>query len=117
LTIRVTNHSSEQAALEITGRPPAFDFVIEDSDGAVVWRRLRGDAVSMMLQVLTLEPEESAQLSDVWDQRAHDGVLVPPGLYRVRGMILTPDGERWTTVKELWIDGWSANEPASNGVM
>lgn len=104
LTIRITNDSSESAVLELTGRPPTFDFVIEDENGAQVWRRLHGGVVTMVLQVLTLRPHESVNLWHLWDQRADDGALVPPGSYRVRGMLLTPDGERWTDAGQLWIE-------------
>ena len=104
LAIRVTNETSEPDTLELTGRPPAFDFLVEDPNGNEVWRRLRGQVVSMMLQVRVLQPGESVHLAHTWDQRGDDAAQVQPGLYIVRGMLPSPDGERWTGPGELRVE-------------
>ena len=60
-----------------------------DAHGKVVWRRLRGATISMVLQVRELAPGESLAFEDTWDQRTSAGVPMRPGEYRVTGQLLT----------------------------
>jgi uncharacterized protein (DUF58 family) len=89
LTLRATNHSPKSATLYLRGRPPAFDIIVTDTRGKVVWRRLRGATISMVLQVRELGPDESLTFEDKWDQRTNAGGAVRPGEYRVTGQLLT----------------------------
>lgn len=89
ITLRATNHGTGPATLYLRGRPVAFDVIVTDARGTVVWRRLRGATISMVLQVRELAPGESLELKDTWDQRTSTGVRVPPGQYRLTGRLLT----------------------------
>ncbi len=89
LTLRATNRGAGRATLYLRGRPPAFDVIVTNARGKVVWRRLRGATISMVLQVRELAPGESLKLEDQWNQQTNAGVRVPPGEYRLTGRLLT----------------------------
>jgi hypothetical protein len=91
VTLRVRNTGTGPAELALTGRPIAFDIVVERTDGTEVWSRLHGETVSMMLQVTILQPGESLEFKHSWDQRDNDRQAVPAGTYAVRGAVFTPD--------------------------
>jgi hypothetical protein len=93
LTLRATNRGVRGATLYLRGRPIAFDVIVTNPRGKVVWRRLQGATISMVLQVRELAPGESLELEGTWDQRTNAGVRVPPGEYRLTGRLLT-DTER-----------------------
>ena len=89
VTIRVTNRGSAPHTLYLRGRPIAFDLIVTDARGKVVWRRLQGATISMVLQVRELKPGETLTLEDVWHQRTNAGAPVDPGEYRLKGQVLT----------------------------
>lgn len=89
LTLRATNHGMATATLYLRGRPAAFDVIVTDARGKVMWRRLQGATISMVLQVRELAPGESFELQGTWDQRTNAGARVPPGEYRLAGRLLT----------------------------
>jgi hypothetical protein len=85
----VENASGDAVTLYLTGRPIAFDVEVTDASGEVVWRRLEGQVASMVLQIRELAAGERLVFEAVWDQRTSAGRLVPPGAYRVRGVLPT----------------------------
>lgn len=87
ITLRLTNAGDEPLELELRGRPIAFDVVVEDARGDVVWRRLEGEMVPAILQVRTLPPGDGLELTAEWDQRDREGEPVPPGVYTLRGTL------------------------------
>lgn len=93
ITLRVTNRGTAPATLYLRGRPIAFDVIVTDAKGTVVWRRLQGATISMVLQVRQLKPGETLTLEDTWQQRTGGGAPVEPGRYRLIGKLLT-DAER-----------------------
>jgi hypothetical protein len=88
MTLRVTNTSDRPLDLYLRGRPVAFDLIVRRADGSVAWRRLAGAMIAMVLQVRTLAPGETLELSDEWDQRSSDEKPVEPGDYTVVGSLL-----------------------------
>jgi hypothetical protein len=100
ITLRLTNVTDHPAAVYLVGRAIAFDIVIAREDGPVVWRRLEGATVASILQVRTLQPRETMELSDVWPQRESDGTPVAPGTYDVWGLLPSdaPEPRRTATV-------------------
>jgi hypothetical protein len=56
------------------------------------WRWSRGRVFAQVITELTLAPGESRRFPVTWDQRGADGSLLPPGKYRVVGVV--PGGER-----------------------
>lgn len=101
ITLRLTNVTAHPVEAYLVGRVIAFDIVIAREDGTVVWRRLQGATVASILQVRTLQPGETMELSDVWPQRGNDGKPVAPGTYDVWGLLPSdaPEPRRTPTVK------------------
>lgn len=89
MTLRVTNATDRPLTLRLRGRPIAFDLVVTREDGSIVWRRLEGAMIAMVLQVRTLAPGETLQLEDVWQQQAARGTRAGPGNYTVTAALLT----------------------------
>ncbi len=83
VSLRVTNHGNAPVTLYLQGRPIAFEVVVRRTSGDVVWRRLEGATVAMILQVRTLAPGESLGFNDVWSQQTRAGTPVKPGDYTV----------------------------------
>jgi uncharacterized protein (DUF58 family) len=98
LTIRATNRGTEPVTLYLRGRPIAFDLIVTDARGKLVWRRLEKATTTMVLQVRELKPGESFALDDVWQQQTNAGTPVAPGEYRVKGQLLT-DAEPLETAR------------------
>ena len=96
ITFKVQNVTDRDMDLYLTGRPIAFDLIVTGEDGEVVWRRLEGETVPMVLRIETLEPGKALELEETWDQRSNVGERVPPGAYTVRGELLT-EGEPLAT--------------------
>jgi hypothetical protein len=88
LTLRVTNTGDRPLTLHLRGRPVAFDLVVSRGDGSIVWRRLEGAMIAMVLQVRTLAPGEALLLEDTWRQQTTRGARVPPGDYTVTAELL-----------------------------
>lgn len=89
LRLVVENVGDAVVPLYLTGRPVAVDVEVLDEDGGLVWRLLEGQVVSMVLQIRELDPGERLDFEAVWDQRTNAGRQVPPGVYRVRGLVPT----------------------------
>lgn len=89
MTLRVTNTTDRPLTLRLRGRPIAFDLVVSREDGSIVWRRLEGAMIAMVLQVRTLGPGETLQLEDIWQQQSARGSRVSSGDYTVTAALLT----------------------------
>lgn len=105
ITLRVRNDATEPAELALTGRPIAFDIVVRRQDGTEVWKRLRGQTVSMMLQVAILAPGESLEFAHEWDQRDSAGREVAAGVFLVHGSLFAEDRELVSEPRRLTISG------------
>jgi hypothetical protein len=92
IALRATNATERPLTLYLRGRPVTFDLVVAATDGTVLWRRLAGAVISMVLQVRTLAPGETLEFKDTWKQTTKAG-RVPPGDYVVTGELPT-DGPR-----------------------
>lgn len=89
IKLRVRNATSAPLDLYLRGRDVTFDIAVADSTGDAVWSRLEGEPVQAILQLRTLAPGETLELSHDWDQRSQRGAPVTPGRYTVRGHVLT----------------------------
>jgi hypothetical protein len=69
------------------GGPRAIDLVVHDAVGRIVWRRLAGTTLLMVLGIRELAPGESLEFADVWPQQDQSGRPVPPGSYRLAGIV------------------------------
>jgi hypothetical protein len=103
IALRVENMTERTMTLYLTGRPVAFDLVVDTAEGARVWRRLEGAVIQSILRLETLEPGGELVLDDAWDQRSHSGEQVLPGDYLVRGTLLVEGGQLASAPRELRI--------------
>ena len=101
--MRVQNVSDGALDLYLTGRPIAFDLIVTDAEGSVVWRRLEGEVIAAVLRIETLNPGAILVLEDRWNQRSNAGEPVAPGPYTVRGELPTESGPLVTTTSPLRI--------------
>jgi hypothetical protein len=84
--LTVENTARRTRELELLGRPPAVDFIVEDSSGGEVWRRLRlgpDEALPLVLSLRRVDPGEAIQFD-----ATHD---LPGGSYTVRGILPLAD--------------------------
>ena len=88
--LALANRGDRPIPVELGGRPVAFDLVVRRADGAIVWRRLEGVPIEMILVQRTLGPGEVVTFEGHWDQRDSRGKQVPPGVYQVRGVLPVP---------------------------
>ena len=93
VALSVTNRGTTPLTLYLKGRPIAFDVVVRRKGGEIVWRRLHGATIAMVLRVETLSPGDSLRLEEVWPQRAQTGTPVEPGDYTVTGEFPTDGPE------------------------
>jgi intracellular proteinase inhibitor BsuPI len=93
VTLSVTNRGATPLTLYLKGRPIAFDIVVRRKGGEIIWRRLHGATIAMVLRVETVPPGDSMQLEDVWPQRTQAGAPVQPGDYTVTGELPTDGPE------------------------
>jgi hypothetical protein len=91
MTLRIVNTGSRPLELHLQGRTVVFDLIVRRGTD-VVWRRLENEAVHAILQLRTLAPGETLELTDTWDQKDRAGRVVAPGDYAVEGEVPT-DGK------------------------
>ena len=89
LMVQLENTGKRPLDLYLRGRPIAFDVVVSDRRGALVWQRLRGAIVPAIVQLRTIEPGTTLELEGTWDQRDDAGKPVAPGEYLLRASVLT----------------------------
>jgi hypothetical protein len=87
LTLRIVNAGDRPATVYLQGRPPAFDVTVHEALGRQVWRRLEGATVAMVLGIRELAPGEWLEFEDTWRQTDAAGRAVPPGRYRLTGLL------------------------------
>lgn len=87
--IRIKNVSETPLELYLRGRTIAYDILIRDATGRVVWHRLEGDIIPGIIQFKVLNSGEVLELSHEWNQRTNRGKAVEPGLYTAQGIVLT----------------------------
>ena len=104
ISLRMTNTGRNSATVYLQGRPTAFDIIVTREDGTPVWRRLKRAVVTAILQVRVLSPGETLDFTEHWSQKTDSGEAVPPGEYRVVGVLPTdPPAELRTEPAHLRI--------------
>ncbi len=89
IAIIVKNVGEAVLDLYLRGRDIAYDILVKDATGQVVWRRLQDEIIPGVIQLRALAPGEVLELSHEWNQRTRAGNLVEPGQYMVEGLVLT----------------------------
>jgi hypothetical protein len=100
----VRNTSGKPVDLYLRGREPTLDVVVAREDGRVVWRALEGRVIPAVLQVVSLAPRQTLEVSAVWDLRSTD----PPvehGTYVVRASLLAEEAAIEAAPRRLTITG------------
>ena len=93
ITLRLHNRSDGPVVAHFLGRTVAFDIVVTDASGTVVWRRLGEAAVPSILQIRTLAAGETLEWKDNWVPSA-------AGRYRIQGVLPSdqPEPRRTPTI-------------------
>ena len=89
IIMRIQNPSEQKLELYLSGRETVCDLTVTNAAGDVVWRRLEGEVTQGILRLELLEPGQTLEFRETWDQRDNAGLPVPPGTYSVRGAVLT----------------------------
>jgi hypothetical protein len=97
IVLRLENKGAAPLQLYLRGRAIAFDIVIRDAAGEVVWRRLEGETIPAIIQFKLLRGGEVLELPHEWDQRTNRRELVEPGYYTAQGTLLTDRPEPITS--------------------
>jgi hypothetical protein len=89
IVIRLENTGTKPLDLYLRGRTIAFDVFVADSNGDVVWQRLKDQVIPAIIQLKVLQPGGVLELEEEWLQRGNGGEPLGPGSYLVRGSVLT----------------------------
>ena len=96
IVLRLQNTSARPAEAHFLGRAIAFDIVVVDSTGAVVWQRLAHETGQSILQIRMLAAGEAMEWRDAWVPQA-------AGRYRIQGILPSDDAEprrtEWVTLE------------------
>jgi hypothetical protein len=92
-TLRIVNADDRPATLYLQGRPPAFDLVVHDEAGELIWQRLAGATLLMVLGHRELGPGETLDFDAVWSQVDQAGGPVAPGRYGLTGIVPGEPGQ------------------------
>lgn len=65
----------------------SYDCSVSTAEGREVWRWAKGVMFAQVITELKLAPGETKSYSQVWDQKADDGTMIPAGRYRAIGLI------------------------------
>ncbi len=65
----------------------SYDCSISTAEGREVWRWSKGVMFAQVVTELKLAPGDTKSYSQIWNQKADDGTMLPPGRYRAIGMI------------------------------
>lgn len=103
MTLRVRNILSRPVTLEHGGRPLTFNLIVTRPDGTQVWSRMHGRGVLDIQWSTTLQPGETLEFTEAWDQRANNGTPVAPGTYSIRGALVAVPGNSTTEPRPIVI--------------
>ena len=103
--VALANQGDRAVQVELGGRPIAFDLIVRNPTGQIVWRRLEGVPMEMVLVTRTVAAGEVLTFDDHWDQRDREGRRVAPGVYRVQAVLPVPGvaGGWGSTIREVTI--------------
>jgi hypothetical protein len=91
VVIRARNLTERVLSLHLLGTEIVYDILVWRMDGTLIYRRLEGQSVPMVLRIVTLEPREELTLRGTWNQRTSGGETVEPGSYRVQALLPTDE--------------------------
>lgn len=91
--VQLTNNASRRAIVHSpsTQPQPLLDVVVTGEAGEVVWRRFEDVFFNLRPSRRTIAPNETIEVTVVWDQVGNDGTAVSLGRYEVRAELLLTD--------------------------
>ena len=84
ITLRIENVGGRLIELILRGRSIAFDVIVRDSNGRVIWQRLANTMIPAIARLEQLEPGQSLELRADWSPSGS-----PLGEYLVESELLT----------------------------
>lgn len=105
VTVHLRNQGPGPVDLGLTGDPVAVDLWVRNESGRLVWERLHGQMGNLVLQLRRLEAGEAMTFEYEWDLRDNDGVLLPPGRYRLEARVPAGAAELVSAESELIVEG------------
>jgi len=91
LVLEVKNLSDEPVTFTFSSGKQ-YDFDVHDADNQLVWRWSHDKVFTQAFSELKLGPKEQVKFTPIWDQKDNEGRQVPPGSYRVTGMMTSIGG-------------------------
>lgn len=94
LTLLMRNTGSQPASLALRiSDGLAFDPIVRDAAGRLVWERLAGQLTAGTAVTIVVAPDSERTYEAFWDLRDQAGNLVPPGTYTIDGRVLLDNGD------------------------
>ena len=84
ITLRIENIGDRPLELTLRGRSIAFDVIVRDSSGRVIWQRLANTIIPAIARLEQLEPGQALEVRADWRPGGS-----PPGEYLVESELLT----------------------------
>jgi len=83
----IATNTSESLLPFRFGSGQTYDFVISDAAGKEVWRWSHDQFFTQVVRSDSIRGKDKWRFDVVWDHRDNDGNKVPPGRYRLVGII------------------------------
>ena len=90
ITLRVENTRDHAIELTLRGRTIAFDVLVRDSAGQLVWQRLGGAMIPAILRLEPLAAREALELRTEWPASVLSGDFVVEATLFTDGADLRP---------------------------
>lgn len=90
MQLSLKNNAASERTLNFSSSQQ-YDLEVRDAEGEQVWRWSDDRAFLQMLTELSLAPNQTHKVEEVWDQSSSSGAAVPPGRYTVKGYFLGVD--------------------------
>jgi len=86
LRIRLRVANPFRTAVRLTCRAgPEYDLIVRDREGKEMWRLSLASPPGPSAGALTLQPDQTRQIEEVWEPSGAGVSLLPPGRYTVKG--------------------------------
>lgn len=85
--VMIATNTSESLLPFRFGSGQTYDFVISDAAGKEVWRWSHDQFFTQVVRSDSIRGKDKWRFDVVWDHRDNDGNKVPPGRYRLVGII------------------------------
>jgi hypothetical protein len=84
IALRIENIGDRLLELTLRGRSIAFDVIVRDANGRIIWRRLANTMIPAIARLEQIEPRQALELHADWRTSGS-----PPGDYLVEAELFT----------------------------